>query len=73
MKCTLDVIVAPMIAQSLTVLAPRLAQNANPLVLAYRFSFFVLLFQPKFVVLLFLVLVEGLLPLIGSTAYLTLV
>ena len=63
-------LVAPVVSESLTVLTSGLAQDAYPLVLAVRSFFCVLFFFPKFVVLQVLVLVEILLPLVGSTAYL---
>ena len=63
-------LVAPVVSESLTVLTSGLAQDAYPLVLDVRSFFFVLFCFPKFVVLQVLVLVEILLPLVGSTAYL---
>ena len=69
-ECILGVMVSPMISQSLTVLASRIAQNTDPLIITFRISFCFLFFQPMCVVLQVLVLVEILLPRIGSTAYL---
>ena len=60
-----------MVSESLTVLTSGLAQDAYPLVLIMRSYFCILLFWPKLVMLSFLVLVEILLPLIHTTAFLT--
>ena len=63
-------VVAPMVSESLTILTSGIAQDAYPLILALRSFFCVLFFLPKFFVLQVLVLVEILLPLVGSTAHL---